>query len=212
MALPEVARHGPRGFRPPRAGAVRRGRPRAREGLQCRLAGTADPEQAVSPLVGTELNPGRIRFFSNARCRSTRHTSTCPCRLKARRPTTAPRSALGKELFLGTDRPEIAVELSSDARVLLLGGAPFEEEIVMWWNFVARTHDEIEQARAQWNAGGDPRFGEVDYPSGERLDAPTKPVRPDRGGSGRARRAGTTSASVRCRARRDASAGSGAGP
>jgi len=46
----------------------------------------------------------------------------------------------------------------------------------MWWNFVARTHEEIEQARQQWNAGGDPRFGEVShYPGPERLSAPELP-------------------------------------
>ena len=82
----------------------------------------------------------------------------------------------GQALYLGVDRSGLEVGLSSDARVLLLGGAPFEEEIVMWWNFVARTHEEIEQARAQWNAGGDPRFGEVtQYPTDERLSAPPLP-------------------------------------
>jgi len=47
------------------------------------------------------------------------------------------------------------------ARLLLLGGPPFGEEIVMWWNFVARTHDEVVEMREEWNARGE-RFGEVD--------------------------------------------------
>ena len=33
-----------------------------------------------------------------------------------------------------------------------LGGRPFGEEIVMWWNFVGRDHDEIVQAREDWMA------------------------------------------------------------
>lgn len=37
-----------------------------------------------------------------------------------------------------------------DARLLLLGGPPFGESILMWWNFVGRTHEEIEEARAEW--------------------------------------------------------------
>jgi hypothetical protein len=79
----------------------------------------------------------------------------------------------GQAIYLGTDRNDLGLELSSDARVLLLGGVPFEEEIVMWWNVVARTHEEIERACTQWNAGGDPRFGEVShYPGPERLRAP----------------------------------------
>jgi len=82
----------------------------------------------------------------------------------------------GQAIYLGTDRDHLGLELTADARVLLLGGAPFEEAIVMWWNFVARSHEEIEQARLQWNAGGDPRFGEVShYPGPERLRAPDLP-------------------------------------
>ena len=81
----------------------------------------------------------------------------------------------GQAMYLGCARADLDVTLGPDARVLLLGGAPFEEEIVMWWNFVARTHEEIEQAQHQWNAVGDARFGEVDYPSGERLAAPPMP-------------------------------------
>lgn len=46
------------------------------------------------------------------------------------------------------------------ARVVVLAGPPFGEQIVMWWNFVARDHDEIEAARRSWNAH-EPRFGYV---------------------------------------------------
>ncbi|WP_449280650.1 pirin family protein [Leucobacter sp.] len=38
------------------------------------------------------------------------------------------------------------------ARLLLLGGEPLGERIVMWWNFIGRDHDEIVQARADWQA------------------------------------------------------------
>jgi redox-sensitive bicupin YhaK (pirin superfamily) len=36
------------------------------------------------------------------------------------------------------------------ARVLLLGGPPFGEEIVMWWNFVGRSHEEVVAFREEW--------------------------------------------------------------
>ncbi len=39
---------------------------------------------------------------------------------------------------------------SAPARALLLGGEPFTEDLVMWWNFVARSHDEVAEARATW--------------------------------------------------------------
>ena len=60
------------------------------------------------------------------------------------------------------------------ARVLLLGGVPFGEQLVMWWNFVGRSHQDIVEYRRQWQEHDD-RFGSVaDYP-GQRLSAPPLP-------------------------------------
>lgn len=63
------------------------------------------------------------------------------------------------------------------ARVLLLGGTPFTEELLMWWNFVGRTHDEIVEYRESW-AAGDERFGAVVGYRGSvsRLPAPPLPA------------------------------------
>jgi redox-sensitive bicupin YhaK (pirin superfamily) len=47
------------------------------------------------------------------------------------------------------------------ARVLLLGGTPFTEELVMWWNFVGRSHQDIVTYRELWQRH-DERFGAVD--------------------------------------------------
>ena len=60
------------------------------------------------------------------------------------------------------------------ARVLLLGGPPFGEQLVMWWNFVGRSHDEIVQYRQLWQEG-DERFGTVNGYPGTRLPAPPLP-------------------------------------
>jgi hypothetical protein len=43
---------------------------------------------------------------------------------------------------------------------MLLGGVPFESEIHMWWNFVARSRNEIDQAFNSWR-DDDGRFGTV---------------------------------------------------
>jgi len=60
------------------------------------------------------------------------------------------------------------------ARMLLLGGEPLGTEIKMWWNFVARTLDEITGAWRSWRDHDDDRFGPV--PSElARIDAPTPP-------------------------------------
>ncbi|SNQ50007.1 putative Quercetin 2,3-dioxygenase [Frankia canadensis] len=55
-------------------------------------------------------------------------------------------------------------------RAMLLGGEPFPEQVVMWWNLVARTRGEIEAARADWTAGAE-RFGAVATPAA-RVPAP----------------------------------------
>lgn len=62
-------------------------------------------------------------------------------------------------------------------RAILLGGEPFTEELLMWWNFVGRTHEEIAQYREQWEAGSD-RFGAVLGYQGalERIPAPALPT------------------------------------
>ena len=44
----------------------------------------------------------------------------------------------------------VLVDLGRDARVLLLGGPPFGEAIVMWWNFVGRSHEEVVAFRSAW--------------------------------------------------------------
>jgi quercetin 2,3-dioxygenase len=52
--------------------------------------------------------------------------------------------------YLPPGSQRLTIEAVADARVLLLGGPPFGEAIVMWWNIVARTHEEVVDWRAQW--------------------------------------------------------------
>lgn len=82
----------------------------------------------------------------------------------------------GSMLYLGCGRTELPLRAGSDAGLMLLGGEPFEEEIVMWWNFVARTQDEITQAREAWMNGD--RFGAVQGYDGAPLAAPALPPVP----------------------------------
>jgi hypothetical protein len=72
--------------------------------------------------------------------------------------------------YLGTRRSEVTVASERGARVLLVGGRPFGETILMWWNFVARTPEEIRAARDDWEARR--RFGDVPGYPGARLAAP----------------------------------------
>ena len=52
-------------------------------------------------------------------------------------------------------RADAARSSRDGGRVLLIGGPPFPETILMWWNFVARTPEEIAQARADWESSAD---------------------------------------------------------
>lgn len=175
VALPESARHGERTF-VLHAPAPIRDTP----GLQARvfvgrMGATVSPAQGVTPLVGVELSPESAQSRAGVVPLDAAYEHLLVPLAGAVR-TCGLDVLTGQAMYLGTDRDELDLELTADARVLLLGGLPFEEEIVMWWNFVARTHEEIEQARVQWNAGGDPRFGEVShYPDPERLRAPELP-------------------------------------
>jgi len=72
--------------------------------------------------------------------------------------------------YLGMQRTQAAFASQSGARVLLIGGPPFPEAILMWWNFVARTPEEIRDARDDWESGR--RFGAVTAYKGQRLHAP----------------------------------------
>lgn len=69
----------------------------------------------------------------------------------------------GRLGLLGVGPDEVPVDADGPARVLLLGGTPFPDELVMWWNYVARTRDEVVAAHRDWTAG-DTRFGTVASP------------------------------------------------
>jgi quercetin 2,3-dioxygenase len=69
----------------------------------------------------------------------------------------------GALAYLGAGRDEIRFESNGVSRALLIGGAPFDERLFMWWNFVARSQEEISDAWRAW-ASGDERFGRVASP------------------------------------------------
>jgi redox-sensitive bicupin YhaK (pirin superfamily) len=71
--------------------------------------------------------------------------------------------------YMAPGRDELQMR-GRDARILLIGGEPFAQPIVMWWNFVARSREEIAEARGDWSAHR--RFGEVKNYRGPRIEAP----------------------------------------
>lgn len=91
--------------------------------------------------------------------------------------------ALDTLYYLGAGRHEIVISSAGGARLILVGGEPFGETILMWWNFVARTAEEIAEARNLWedlDSSGE-IFGKVPGYRGARLQAPAFSGRPIRG-------------------------------
>jgi redox-sensitive bicupin YhaK (pirin superfamily) len=69
----------------------------------------------------------------------------------------------GQLAYLASGADECRFSSSHASRAMLIGGVPFGERLLMWWNFVARTQDEISDAWRAW-ATGDERFGKVASP------------------------------------------------
>ena len=77
-------------------------------------------------------------------------------------------------IYLGDGRERVRVTASTDATLFLLGGETFDEDLVMWWNFIGRTHEDIVAAREDWEAHSS-RFGEVAGHGDVRIPAPPLP-------------------------------------
>lgn len=123
------------------------------------LAGSAQghtaPTTVHTPLVGLDLSA------------STATRTELPLRsdfehavLVLRGQASVAGEALGTDawLYLPPGPSALSLQCSGPTQLLLIGGTPFDEKPLLWWNFVARTQAEIETALADWSAG---RFGTV---------------------------------------------------
>jgi len=131
------------------------------------LAGTSSAATAFSPIVGAQLSAAAGSAscilplrpdYEHVMFVATGHADVEGALLHP-----------GQLLYLPTGRQEMAVAAPADATLILLGGEPLGEQLLMWWNFVARTPDEISAAAAAWRAG---EFGPVGGYQGEPMQAP----------------------------------------
>lgn len=68
--------------------------------------------------------------------------------------------APGRLAYLGLGRDELELDALEASRVILLGGEPLQEQLVMWWNFVGSSREEVTAAYDSWQQQDD-RFGRV---------------------------------------------------
>lgn len=148
------------------------------------LAGRVSPVRVFSPMVGAEISMppgGECRLDLASSYEHGYLLDEGAVEIDGNRPRR------GDLLYIPPGRREVHLRAgASGGRLLLIGGIPFTEEIVMWWNFIGRSHDDVVAAREQWQReiGADDadgparaeRFGiQPGYPGGDPLPAPMLP-------------------------------------
>ena len=138
------------------------------------FSGRRSPVAVHSPLLGLDL-------FSAAGAELTLPLD--PAFEHGLMPLAGPASAQGEALaadellYLPPGAGTLRLELPAGTRALLIGGAPFGEDITIWWNFVGHGKPYIAQAQRDWQAHSE-RFGEVHGFDGPRIEAPPVPWAP----------------------------------
>jgi redox-sensitive bicupin YhaK (pirin superfamily) len=145
-----------------------------------RLAGSRSPVHTFTPLLGAQLDleaGARVTLDVDP---AFEHGVLCDQGAVAMHDAAL---AVGDLGYQGPGSSALVLQNDCDqpGRVLLLGGTPFTEQLVMWWNFVGRSHDEIADYRRLWEEA-DERFGAVQGYQGTpaRLPAPALPTTPMR--------------------------------
>lgn len=168
VVLPESARHGAPGFErhtdlPNVALPAVEGTDAEATVVLGEFAGVRSPATVHTPIVGAEIV---VPAGSTVRLPLDVEWEHAVMLVEGDIAVAQHPLALNDLLYLGDSRDHVDVSSAEGALLFLLGGEPFEAEIVMWWNFAGRSHDEIARARAEWeneSAGGPTgRFGVVD--------------------------------------------------
>ena len=137
--------------------------------------GEESPAAVYSPLIGLEVSVPPGRPFILPVCRDFEHGVVSvdgPATVAGADVAPGLLAHLPPGLSVIVLEPAIGKDKEL-ARFFVLGGVPFTERLIMWWNLVARTAEEIAQARDDWMAG---RFAEVRGYPGSPLPAPALPA------------------------------------
>jgi redox-sensitive bicupin YhaK (pirin superfamily) len=175
VALPDEHRHTARDFRHHVPEPVRTDGADVRVFLG-RLVGAVSPVPTFTPLLGAEITLAPHASLTLTVDPHFEHGLLVD-RGDVRLAGTLLRPAEVGYVRPGTGTLTLRNESDEPARTVLLGGTPFDEEIIMWWNFIGRSHEEIVQAREDWMKGTT-RFGEVHGYEGAPLPAPELPNAP----------------------------------
>jgi redox-sensitive bicupin YhaK (pirin superfamily) len=148
VALPASARDGAPGFDHYAPPAV------SGEGWQARvflgsLLGSSSPVPTATPLLGAELGLAAGAHVDLDIDASYEHGVLVDTGVVSLGTLEVKQHELG---YLPPGATRLSIRTAVDSRVLLIGGPPFGEAIVMWWNFVGRSHEEVVAFREEWQA------------------------------------------------------------
>lgn len=148
----------------------------SRDGIRARvfvgaIGDAASPATTFSPLLGADVTVDAGTATRIPVAPSFEHAVLI---VEGEAVVDGVRVTAGPLLYIGDGCDSIRFESDAGARAILIGGEPFAEELVMWWNFVGRDHEEIVTARDEWEAGS-ARFGHVPGHGDDRIPAPPLP-------------------------------------
>ncbi|WP_164234304.1 pirin family protein [Microbacterium hydrocarbonoxydans] len=179
VVLPESARHGEGGFErhtslPAVTLAAEQGTDAEATVVLGEFAGAASPATVFTPIVGAEI---AVPAGSTVRLPLRADWEHAIMLVDGDAVVAEHPMTRNDMLYLGDSREGVVVSSTEGALLFLLGGEPFEDEIVMWWNFAGRSHDEIVEAREAWEAESvgaqTTRFGVVE---GHEVRIPAPPL------------------------------------
>ncbi|MFJ4168246.1 pirin family protein [Paenarthrobacter sp. NPDC089714] len=149
VALPDAHRHREPTFEQHRELPVAVGEGYTATVMVGEFAGQRSPATMFSPIVGADIT-GTGTLGLPLRPDFEHAVLVLDGQLVIDGESVAP----GPLAYLGAGRDSLTVDAAPDTRFMLLGGEPFGEDLLMWWNFVGRTHEEVERAREEWEAEG----------------------------------------------------------
>lgn len=135
------------------------------------MLGKKSLAKAFSPLVGAELN---LPAGTRVQLPTEQNFEYGVLVVEGEASVNASTVNSGQLHYIPPGKQILALSSSSGAKLILLGGEPFKEKIVMWWNFIARSHDEIVKMREDWQ-NQNPLFPAFEDRIGGRIPAPILP-------------------------------------
>ncbi|GAA5044200.1 pirin family protein [Nocardia callitridis] len=138
------------------------------------LAGASSPATAYTPIVGADV---RLAPHTDVELPVDPDFEHAMLVLDGTVNVDGTEVTPGPLLYLGTGRKALPLTSTEGTHFALIGGAPFDEELVMWWNFVGRSHEDIVSARDDWEDRRLDRFANIaGHPAEQRIPAPPLPA------------------------------------